>query len=95
MSRPPAVPQVIDTVHSQDIVSPQINEAFDQMLTTADGWDAYTCLWDLHTGMMLRKYDEVHNEGIYDAWFTRDGMRCVSVSCDKTAAIFDLASGEC
>ncbi|EFJ41649.1 hypothetical protein VOLCADRAFT_98340 [Volvox carteri f. nagariensis] len=86
--------RMIDTAHSQDIVCPQVNERFDQMLTTADGWDKWTCLWDLNTGKMLRKYDEIHNEGIYDAWFTPDGLRCVSVSCDKTAAIFELQSGE-
>ncbi|GLC42960.1 hypothetical protein PLESTB_000282600 [Pleodorina starrii] len=86
--------RLIDTAHTQDIVSPQMNARFDQMLTTCDGWDAWTCLWDLNTGQMLRKYDKVHNEGIYDAWFTPDDLRCVSVSCDKTAAIFDLASGD-
>ncbi|GIL54588.1 hypothetical protein Vafri_10334, partial [Volvox africanus] len=86
--------RMIDTAHTQDIVCPQINQRFDQMLTTADGWDAWTCLWDLNTGQMLRKYDQIHNEGIYDAWFTPDGLRCVSVSCDKTAAIFELASGD-
>ncbi|GLC76054.1 hypothetical protein PLESTF_001725100 [Pleodorina starrii] len=79
--------------HTADSVCPQVNERFDQMLTTADGYDAWTCLWDLSTGQLLHKYDKVHKEGIYDAWFTRDGKRCVSVSCDKTAAIFDLASG--
>ncbi|GIL91853.1 hypothetical protein Vretifemale_19443 [Volvox reticuliferus] len=85
---------VIDTQqHHSSIwgVYPQVNRNFDHMVTTTTcGSDAWVCCWDLSTGELIRKYHNIHRDGILGAWFIADGSRCVSVSTDRTAALFKL-----
>ncbi|GIL91896.1 hypothetical protein Vretifemale_19493 [Volvox reticuliferus] len=76
-------------------VYPQVNREFDQMLTTLEnGRDAWVCLWDLNKGELIRTYDKIQMRGIFGAWFTANGLHCVSVSKDKTAALFQLDTGK-
>lgn len=70
----------------------KFNKAFNRMLTTACGGDSWIGLWDLDKCKQLRKFKH-HNDAVFDAEFTSDGMRGVSASCDKTAAIFDIETG--
>ncbi|GIL65096.1 hypothetical protein Vafri_18866 [Volvox africanus] len=80
---------VTETQHRESgTVHSQFNNDFTKVLTTAG--DDWVCLWDMYTGKMTRKYDKIHRKGIFGAWFTTDGSRCISVSEDKTATLFKL-----
>ncbi|EFJ41625.1 hypothetical protein VOLCADRAFT_68097 [Volvox carteri f. nagariensis] len=75
--------------HTAEVTSMSVYLGGKRIMTTSK--DFTVKIWDTSN---MTVYDEIHKEGIFDAWFTPDGLRCVSVSCDKTAAIFELQSGE-
>ncbi|GIL91887.1 hypothetical protein Vretifemale_19474 [Volvox reticuliferus] len=82
--------------HSGLDICPQVHWELNLVLTrTARGTDAWVCLWDLKEGGLIRKYDKIQRDGICGACFTADGSRCITVSKDRTAALFKLdESGE-
>ncbi|GLI64548.1 hypothetical protein VaNZ11_007867 [Volvox africanus] len=73
---------------------PQVHWESQKMITTSDfGEDNWVCHWNLSTGEMIQKYDRIHMKAITGAWLTADGSRCISVSRDRTAALFRLDNG--
>ncbi|EFJ39761.1 hypothetical protein VOLCADRAFT_100565 [Volvox carteri f. nagariensis] len=82
-----------DSVSTTRLVRPQVNKAFDQMVTTNHEEDSCLILWDLNTGTETRRYNGIHAKGICCARFTRDGLHCLTGSVDKTAAITNLSTG--
>ncbi|GLC70328.1 hypothetical protein PLESTF_000960100 [Pleodorina starrii] len=79
-------------VTAQDIVRPQINRAFDQMLT-ADGCDAWTCLWDgCCASDVLRRFVG-HEDSVRCAALSPDEEVLATGSHDKTVRIWDVGTG--
>mmetsp|Transcript_4094 Transcript_4094/g.6141 ORF Transcript_4094/g.6141 Transcript_4094/m.6141 type:complete len:419 (-) Transcript_4094:23-1279(-) len=52
--------------------------------------DKSICLWDSHTGKMLR-YLEGHSDSVYSVNFSPDGRHLVSGSLDRTFRVWDLS----
>jgi WD40 repeat-containing protein SMU1 len=51
-------------------------------------------VWQLSTGLCLRKFPQAHPQGVTSVTFARDGTQVLSTSFDQTARIHGLKSGK-
>lgn len=51
-------------------------------------------VWQLSTGVCLRKFPQAHPQGVTSVTFARDGTQILSTSYDQTARIHGLKSGK-
>ena len=65
----------------------------DGKRVVTSSWDKTARIWDVETGLPLRKLVG-HASSVNDAAFSPDGKSIVTASNDKTAILWDAASGK-
>ncbi len=76
--------------HEELLTSQAFNHDGSQVVSGSE--DGTLCIWDVHTGEVLRKCS--HDDWVFSVAFNHDGSQVVSGSEDNTLCIWDACTGE-
>jgi WD40 repeat protein len=74
-------------------ISADGNEALT-LVADGAGDEPVVLLWDCSSGRLVRRFEGTHNDAIHSLQFSPDGRQFVTASADRTAKIWDAATGE-